>query len=101
MRGVEIKSFILHVTLPQPKVQFPEYSDAGADPRHALKGEREAFWDEYGEFKNTLVYNQGLLKTGNEIDGPAIIEAENTTLVLPPEARLSVDKYLNMVIEKI
>jgi N-methylhydantoinase A/acetophenone carboxylase len=99
--GVEINNFVLHVTLPQPKVQFPSYPDAGRDAKKATKGKREAFWEAYEGFRMTPVYDQRLLKCGNEIEGPAIVEAESTTLVLPPEAKLSLDKYLNLVIEKI
>ena len=61
---------------------------------------REAYWTEYGAFRITPVYEAKLLKHGNSINGEAIIEAEDTTIVLAPGYRLSVDKYLNFIIEK-
>ncbi len=47
------------------------------------------------------VYEQNLLEHGNIIEGPAIIEAADTTTVLEPGWNLSVDKYLNLIIERI
>jgi len=38
------------------------------------------------------------LKYGNELVGPAVIEEETTTIVLPPEKRLKVKKYGNYLI---
>ncbi len=40
------------------------------------------------------------LSCGNVVSGPAIIESSNTTVVLPPGAAYTVDKYLNGLITK-
>jgi N-methylhydantoinase A/oxoprolinase/acetone carboxylase beta subunit len=42
-----------------------------------------------------------VLSCGNIVEGPAIIEAEHTTFVLPMGARLQIDKYMNNLIEFI
>ncbi|MHB8869413.1 MAG: hydantoinase/oxoprolinase family protein [Thermoleophilia bacterium] len=98
--GVEITNFVLHITIPQEKFEFPRYPLAGPDASGAVKGSRAAFWEEYKGFKETPVYDQLLLESGNEFEGPAIVEAESTTLVVPPGTRLTVDEYLNLVIER-
>lgn len=50
--------------------------------------------------EQTSIYEQRLLECGNMIDGPAIVESEDTTVALPERWRYTVDKYLNGKIEK-
>ena len=66
-----------------------------------MKGKRPVFWEGYGDFRETNIYNGDLLECGNILDGPAVVEFENTTLIISPEARLTIDKYLNGEITKI
>ena len=99
--GVDVLNLILRATVDYPKPKLPTYPLAKETPdTGALKGKREAYWTEYGAFRPTPVYEAKLLKHGNTINGEAIIEAEDTTIVLTPGYRLSVDKYLNFIIEK-
>ena len=37
--------------------------------------------------------SMSLLKAGNILDGPAVIEAPATTLVVPPDFRVKLDKH--------
>ena len=39
-----------------------------------------------------------LLRHGNVVAGPAIVEEEKTTVVVPPGAELAVDAYANYLI---
>ncbi len=100
--GIEVRNFILHCILPQHKIELPSYPKAGKKVlKNAYKGERMAYWEEYGGFRKTPVLDQSKLKPGNVIDGPAIVECKDTNLVLEPGSKITVDKYLNLVIEKI
>ncbi|XVH33008.1 hydantoinase/oxoprolinase family protein [Haloferacaceae archaeon DSL9] len=53
--------------------------DASGDP---LKGRREAFFD--GSFRETPVYDRDALGVDERVDGPAILEQNETTVVIPP-----------------
>ena len=100
--GVDVLNLILRATVDHPKPELPTYPRAKETPdSDALKSERDAFWVEYGEFRPTPVYDAKALKHGNIISGAAIIEAEDTTIVLPPVLKLSVDKYHNFILEMI
>jgi len=100
--GIEISNFILHCILPQPKSEFPTYPVAGKRvSKNAYKEERMVWWEEYGAYRETPILDQAELKPGNLVEGPAIIECKDTNIVLEPNARLTVDKYLNFLIEKI
>jgi N-methylhydantoinase A/acetophenone carboxylase len=98
--GVDVLNLILRATVDYPKPKLPSYPRAGGAPdKEALKGKREAYWVEYGAFRPTPIYEAKRLKHGNIIEGEAVIEAEDTTIVLPPPMKLRVDQYLNFILE--
>jgi N-methylhydantoinase A/acetophenone carboxylase len=100
--GIEIRNFILHCILPQHKIELPSYPMAGKKiSENAYKKERMAYWEEYRDFRKTPVLDQSKLKPGNVIDGPAIVECKDTNVVLEPGSKITIDKYLNLIIEKI
>lgn len=47
----------------------------------------------------TPMYDRAVLPAGASIDGPAIISQLDSTTVVPPGARISVDDALNMILE--
>jgi N-methylhydantoinase A len=97
--GVELMTFIVEATatlpVPRPEPQPLESSDATA----ALRGSRPVFLHEAGEFVPVAIYDADALRPGNELAGPAVLEAEDTTILLHPEQRLRVDGYLNLRLE--
>lgn len=76
-----------------------EMERVGSDPSIAFKGQRSAYFKE-AKFTPTDTYDFAKLKPGNIIEGPAIIEAEETTIVVPPAFRAELDGYLNTIIEE-
>ncbi len=93
--GVDIEGFVLKATVHRPKPQFAKMKFQGEDPSAALVGERKAFWEALGGYQSTPVYRFHLLRVGNQILGPAIIESESTTVVVPPDWALTLDEYSN------
>ena len=75
------------------------HASAGKDPKKALKGKRPVFWEK--DFKKTNIYERSLLKCGNVVKGPSVIEAEDTTYVIPQGWKFTVDKYLNGIMEEV
>jgi N-methylhydantoinase A len=68
---------------------------SGEDPIRALKRKRPVFFKELGGFVETPCYDGDKLQHGNTMTGPAIIEEKTTTLVVPPKARIRVDRFGN------
>jgi N-methylhydantoinase A/acetophenone carboxylase len=95
--GIEIHNFVLRGRVPQPKPELPRHEDTGADPSPAQTGTRRAYWEDLGPVE-TPIYRQELLECGNAIDGPAIVEAEDTTIVVEPGWRFTLDEYMNALI---
>jgi N-methylhydantoinase A len=51
-------------------------------------------------FVDTPVYARGALTSGQSIAGPAIVEEDESTLVVPPVFDLIVDAALNLVVDR-
>jgi len=94
--GMEIVSVALTASVSTPK-RIVSHDYIGKDSSPALKREREVYFE--GEWKKTRIYNLNKLQVGNIIDGQAIIEGRDTTVVVPYEYRVSVDEYLNLIME--
>jgi N-methylhydantoinase A/oxoprolinase/acetone carboxylase beta subunit len=89
--GVFIESFILKAIVATKKVDLPEMPLEGSDPGAARKGERPAYWPEAGGFRTTPIFSNELLRPGNVVEGPAVIEGEYTTIVVPSPMRYRID----------
>jgi N-methylhydantoinase A len=61
-----------------------------------VRGEREVWWYELGEARTTPAYDGNALTPGNSLDGPAIVELPETTVVVRPGERCDMDEYGNL-----
>ncbi|MFV0491437.1 MAG: hydantoinase/oxoprolinase family protein, partial [Pseudorhodobacter sp.] len=68
----------------------------GGDAAAKVKGARQCWFDE-GGFE-TSVYDRYALLPGDEITGPAIIEERESTTVIGPSDRVSIDDGLNLCV---
>jgi N-methylhydantoinase A len=64
----------------------------------AVKGTRRAYFSEVGGFVETAVYDRYRLTIGDELKGPAVVEEEGSTLVVPPGAIARVASSGNIVV---
>ena len=65
----------------------------------ASKGMRPVYFRGAG-FLDTPVYDRGLLRENDVLRGPAIVEEPDSTTVVPPGYRASVDAWHCLVIER-
>ncbi|HLI05299.1 MAG TPA: hydantoinase/oxoprolinase family protein [Ktedonobacteraceae bacterium] len=91
--GVYIETFILKAIVPSHKVELVAQELNGPEPDAARKGSRPAYWPGQKAWVETPVYDQNRLLPGNEVIGPAILESEYTTVVIPPQMKYRVDAY--------
>jgi 5-oxoprolinase (ATP-hydrolysing) len=90
---IEALSWRVLVSGPTPRLS-PGSEPAASNCSTALKGTRPAYFG--GGFRDTPVYDRYALRTGDRIDGPAIVEEREATTVVPPGDRLAVDDGLNL-----
>ena len=99
--GVFLDNFVLRVTVPTWKPEVPVYEVQGADPSAAQLGKRKAYWPETKQWVDTPTYQFEQLQSGNVVLGPAVIEAELTTIVVPPEQKFSIEKHGLGILEAV
>jgi N-methylhydantoinase A len=63
-----------------------------------MVGSRDAYWREWKRFAPTPVYEGTKLAAHLSIEGPAIIELPETTIVVRPDSAGQLDEYGNFVI---
>ena len=98
-RGTKSPELGYHITkaigtgiVPVPKPELPELKLSSERPNDgASKGTREIYWDK--KWHNASIWEMKLLDAGNIVNGPAVIEAPATTLVVPPSYRVKLDKH--------
>jgi N-methylhydantoinase A len=92
-----IHLFRLRATSPAAHPELATYQFAGESPEKALKRYRDVYWKDGST--RTAIYGQSKLECGNVIKGPAIIESDDTTILIPRDKKYTVDNLLNGVIE--
>ena len=90
---IEFMTFKLTAIGEIPRPKLKPIGHDGQDPSSALKGERNAFFEETGAFVRTPVYDGDRLACGNILEGPCIIEERLTTVVIPPTFKMRVGEY--------
>lgn len=95
--GYEILEVGLVASASKVKPKLIRATLEGSDSSKARYESRPAYWN--GEWQPTARYDWSLLKPGNVVAGPAVIEATTTTLVVPPTRSARVDEYRTVWIE--
>jgi len=68
-------------------------------PEVATREPRPIFWRQLDDTVETPVFQGGQLVPGNLVKGPAVIETRDTTIVVHPGRRATVDGYGNFELE--
>ena len=97
-KGVEILTLRVKAMTSNAPFRLREIDAGGPDPEAALKRKRRCRFD--GQDVNTPVYDSRILRAGNVISGPAIIEEATTTVVVPRAYRCTVDKYRSYLLTR-
>jgi N-methylhydantoinase A len=67
--------------------------------KSAFIEERPVYFEESDGFVQTSVYRRSDLPTGVELEGPAIINQLDSTIVIPPQFTAKTDEYRNIIIQ--
>ena len=98
--GIEISEIRVDAIGKVAKPKLIAKRKTNGNARRALKEKRLVFFTrpERKSF-DTPVYNYESLVVGAAIRGPAIVELPFTTTLLPPDHKITVDPYMNLVME--
>ncbi len=96
-QGVEVYGFRVEAIGVVPKPELPKEKPVGS-LNEALKEYRDVYFEEVGGFINTPIYDRPAVPVGSHLNGPAIVEQLDSTVVIPPEFTAEVDEYKNIII---
>ena len=94
---IEALTWRIFASGPTPNVEL-NFAGQQIDEEPADKGERQVYFPETG-YATCKIYNRYALKPGDSFQGPAVIEERESTAVAGPDTTVSIDKYLNLVID--
>jgi N-methylhydantoinase A len=98
--GINVETFYLMASIIKPPLSLQVAEQAGPDPdAAALNCLRPVYWDPQQGYSDTPIFDYALLQPGNQIPGPAIVEALQTTYVVAPGWLFKLDTWGNAVIE--
>jgi N-methylhydantoinase A len=98
--GIEISEIRVDAVGKVAKPRLSAKRKTGGNARAALKGKRRVFFARpQRKFIDTPVYDYERLGVGAAVKGPAIIELPFTTTLVPPDHKVAVDPFMNLVME--
>jgi N-methylhydantoinase A len=85
------------------RIPFAELVPAGQNGAGGATAptRRDAYFEELGGYVETPVYQRGALVVGDELVGPAIVEQPDTTLVVYPGHRATLDEAANVIVSTL
>lgn len=95
---LEIVNWKLEASGPEPMAGRAFRFDRDFAPGNALKGERQAWFPESG-LTAIPVLDRYRLRIGARVEGPAIIEERESTLVLGHGDTATIDQHLNLIVD--
>ncbi|MGP7817923.1 hydantoinase/oxoprolinase family protein [Niallia sp. 01092] len=87
---------IVQGPIPEINLNLQAKNDQKVEP----KNYRNVYFGEYADYRLTPVYDRKNLHSGISIKGPAIIEERESTMVVTPGFSISVDPFLNLILQK-
>ncbi len=80
----------------KPQFDTMEYAGEKLDPS-AILGSKEVVFE--SRSTKTTIIDRNKLAHGNVIEGPSIVVEYSSTIVIPPDAKATVDKFGNLIID--
>jgi N-methylhydantoinase A len=93
---IEVITWRLRASGPKGELARPD-ADRATLAEAALRGSRPVYFHERRATVQTPVYDHYRLQPGLEIEGPAIVEQRESTVVVGPRARAHVDTRGNLI----
>jgi N-methylhydantoinase A len=97
-RPLELVFVRLRATVTRRPFELPSVKIGASDPQAAFKRTRQCFFG--GAWVETPSYDAERLQAGNRIQGPALIEEQTTTVVIPAQFVCDVDPARAYVLRK-
>jgi N-methylhydantoinase A len=92
---IEAMSWRLAASAPVPNIKL-DFSGQSDEAKESLKGTRQVYFPETG-FTQCDVHDRYALRPGDSFTGPAVVEERESTTVIGPGGKVTVDPYRNLI----
>jgi N-methylhydantoinase A len=96
---VQLVTFRIEATGLVAKATLAQAPMSGADASGAIRARRDVWIAEEARSVPCPIYDRDLLKPGNRLPGPAIVEQMDATTLVLAAMTARVDTYLNLILE--
>jgi N-methylhydantoinase A len=97
-RDKEVVTLRVRLTGVTEKPEIEEFEEVPMElPSEAVLKEKEVSFE--GTYQKTPVIDREKLSPGNEFSGPALIVEYTSTTLVPPWAKVKVDRFKNLILE--
>lgn len=80
-----------------PEIKLPRDEKGEKDPKKAEKESRDVYFHGEGMVE-CPIYERDLMKPGNEVKGPCVIEERASSTIITPGSTAVIDEYRNIVV---
>ncbi|MGP0033455.1 MAG: hydantoinase/oxoprolinase family protein [Solirubrobacteraceae bacterium] len=98
--GVEIEAFVLKASLPQRHTDRPLAAPRNGGAAPTPTGHRDALFAAEPGWVQTPLYEMERLAPGDQLSGPALIDSDDTTVVVAPGWSCAVDERSGIVLSQ-
>ena len=98
--GVEIEAFVLKASLPQRHTDRPLAAPRNGGAAPTPTGYRDALFAAEAGWVQTPLYEMERLAPGDQLRGPALIDSDDTTVVVAPGWSCAVDERSGIVLSQ-
>jgi N-methylhydantoinase A/oxoprolinase/acetone carboxylase beta subunit len=98
--GVEIEAFVLKASLPQRHTDRPLAAPRNGGATPTPTGYRDALFAAEAGWVQTPLYEMERLAPGDQLRGPALIDSDDTTVVVAPGWSCAVDERSGIVLSQ-
>jgi N-methylhydantoinase A len=95
----EIITWRIRASGPRSTVKLAGMRSASEVKKPALKGHRPVYFPDFAGYVDTPVYDHYALQPGERVEGPAIIEQRESTVVMGPGASAALDTQFNLIMQ--
>jgi N-methylhydantoinase A len=95
---IEATTWRLRARCVQSTLPLARVEKLSGSTNRAMRGTRKTYFPECGGFVETSIYSRYRLGAGDTVEGPAIVEERESTLVLLPGDVGRVDEYGNLIV---
>ena len=96
---ITIETIKLHAIGKRPSLQMTKELLSRPNPKGALKRKRLVYFGQ-DRFQEIPCYDGDRLQPGHVVQGPAVIEESQTTLLVPPNWNMTIDAYRNYILRR-